>query len=80
MKQLRARLFSLLSWSRRFLRENPGALFIVGFQALLVACAAMLVLGIAAFAEGVAVGAYFLLVVGVVLQLVWFVRRDRHGG
>jgi hypothetical protein len=40
----------------------------------------MLVLGIAAFAEGVAVGAYFLLVVGVVLQLVWFVRRDRHGG
>jgi hypothetical protein len=79
-KQLRVRLFSLLSWAKRFFRENPAALFIVGFQVLLVACAALLVLGLASSAEGVAVGAYFLLVAGVVLQLVWFVRRDRHIG
>jgi hypothetical protein len=79
-KQLRVRLFSLLSWAKRFFRENPGALFIVGFQVLLAACAALLVLGLAASAEGVAVGAYFLLVIGVVLQLIWFVRRDRHIG
>lgn len=70
-----------IMWFRvkRFFRENPGALFVVGFQVLLVTCAVMLVLGMAWLAEGVAVAAYFLLVVAVVVQLVCFVRGSGGG-
>lgn len=59
---------------RQFFRENPGAVFVLGFQVLLLACAFLLVFGMVSLAEGFAVGAFFLLVVGVVLQLVCFVR------
>jgi Flp pilus assembly protein TadB len=69
---------SFLIRVKHFLRENPGAVFVLGFQVLLVACAVLLVFGMASLAESVAVGAYFSLVAGVVLQLVWFVRRDRR--
>lgn len=64
---------------RRFFRENPGAVFVLGFQVLLVVCAFLLVFGMVWLAEGFAVGAFFLLVVGVVLQLVWFVRGSDGG-
>jgi len=58
----------------RFFRENPGALPIVGFQFLLLVCAVLLVLSMSDVAEGLAVVAYFLLVAGVVFQLVDYVR------
>lgn len=64
--------------AKRFFRENPGAGFVVGFQILLVTCAVLLVSGLSFLAEGVAVAAYFLLVIGVVLQLVCFLR-GRYG-
>jgi heme/copper-type cytochrome/quinol oxidase subunit 4 len=64
--------------AKRFFRENPGAVFVLGFQILLATCAVLLVSGLSFLAEGVAVVAYFLLVVGVVLQLVCFLR-SRHG-
>ena len=79
MLRLREVWSSFLVRVKRFLRGNPGAVFVLGFQVLLVACAVMLVFGMASVAEGVAVGAYFSLVAGVVLQLVWFVRRGPHG-
>jgi hypothetical protein len=79
MKRLRALLFSFVSWAKRFFRENPGVLFIVGFQVFLVACAVLLVVGLAWLAEGLAVLAYFLLVAGVVVQLVSYVRGSRGG-
>jgi hypothetical protein len=60
--------------AKRFLRENPGAVFVLGFQVLLVTCAVLLVSGLSFLAEGLAVAAYFLLVVGVVVQLVSFLR------
>lgn len=59
---------------KRFLRMNPGAVFVLGFQAVLGVCAVLLVFGSSFLAEGFAVVAYFLLVVGVVLQLVCFLR------
>lgn len=65
--------------AKRFLRENPGAVFVLGFQVLLVMCAVLLVSGLSFLAEGLAVAAYFLLMIGVVLQLVSFLR-DRNGG
>jgi len=71
---MKVSFLTLLARFKSFLRDNPGAVFVLGFQVLLVACAAVLVFGMAWLAEFVAVGAYFLLVVGVVLQLVCFVR------
>jgi len=68
---------SFLVRIKQFLKENPGALFVLGFQALLVACAILLIFGLSFLAEGVAVAAYFLLVTGVVLQLVYFARKSR---
>jgi len=72
-------LAKFLIRAKQFFRDNPGAFFVFGFQVLLVACAVMLVFEMAALAEGVAVVAYFLLVAGVVLQLVCFVRGSRGG-
>ena len=64
--------------AKRFFRDNPAAVFVLGFQALLMACAVLLVFGMSLLAEGVAVVAYFALVMGAVLQLVSFLR-SRHG-
>ena len=72
-------LKSFLIRTKRFLRENPGSIPILGFQALLVACAGLLVSGLSVYAEGVAVVAYFLLVIGVAVQLALFVRRGSGG-
>jgi len=71
---------SLLVRFKRFLRENPRARFVVGFQVLLVSCAVLVAVGWNLVAEGVAVVAYFMLAVGVLVQLVWYVRhRDKNG-
>lgn len=59
---------------RGFFKENYGAPFVIGFQLLLLATAAFLAAGNSALANEVAVYAYCLLVIGVVLQLVSFVR------
>jgi len=60
---------------KRYFRENPGASFIVGFQILLLVYAGLLILGNSLRAEGIAVVAYFLLVIGVALQLISFIRH-----
>ena len=63
---------------KRYLRENPGASFIIGFQILLLVCAGLLILGNSVWAEGLAVVAYFSLVIGVVLQLISFMRHGEE--
>ena len=60
---------------KRYFRRNPAAFFITGFQILLLVCAGLLISGSSFWAEGVAVGAYFSLVIGVVLQLISFLRH-----
>jgi asparagine N-glycosylation enzyme membrane subunit Stt3 len=60
---------------KNYFRRNPEALFIVGFQVLLLVCAGLLISGYSFWAEGVAVVAYFSLVIGVVLQLISFLRH-----
>jgi len=80
MFRVKALLNSSLVRFKRFLRENPGAGFVVGFQVLLVSCAVLLAVGLGFVAEGVAVVAYFMLAAGVLVQLVWYVRRrDKNG-
>lgn len=66
-------------WFKEFVKRNPGALPILGFQGLLVACAVLLVLGINEATDGLAVIAYFMLVVGVLIQLADYMRESCHG-
>jgi fumarate reductase subunit C len=62
---------------KNYFGRNPEALFIVGFQVLLLVCAGLLISGSSFWAEGVAVVAYFSLVIGVVLQLISFLRHGQ---
>ncbi len=48
----------------------------MGFQILLLVCGGLLILGNSIWAEEVAVVAYFSLVIGVVLQLISFLRHE----
>src|SRR3972149_201331 len=59
-----------------YTRENWGAPFIVSFMLLLSGAAVTLSLGLSALANEVAIYAYYALVVGIVLQLVCFLRND----
>lgn len=61
-----------------YLRENWGAPFVVGFMLLLLVCAGLLTGGNSGLADEVAVYAYYLLVIGVVLQLVSFLRQGKR--
>ena len=63
-----------------YVKENWGAPFIVGFMALLMVAAVSLVAGLAVLADKVAVYAYYALVVGVVLQLVCFLKYGKRNG
>jgi hypothetical protein len=74
------RLRRFLVWFKGFVWSNPGALPILGFQGLLIACAVLLALGMGGTAEGLAVFAYFMLVAGVVIQLVDYLRESWRGG
>ena len=60
---------------KNFFQRNPGAFFIAAFQILLIVCAGLLISGNSFRAEGVAVVGYFSLVIGVVLQLISFLRH-----
>lgn len=64
---------------KMYFRENLGAPFVIGFQVLLLVAAGFLVVGNSGLANEVAVYAYYLLVVGVFLQLVSFVRSRGEG-
>jgi len=60
---------------KRYLKDNLWAPFIVSFQLLLLVSAGLLIQGNSVVANEVAVYAYFLLVIGVVLQLITYVRH-----
>jgi len=52
----------------------------MGFMLLLSVAAASLSMGLAGFADGVAVYAYYALLVGIILQLVCFLKYDKRSG
>lgn len=64
---------------KSYLRENWGAPFVIGFMLLLLICAGLLVGSRLDLANEVAIYAYYMLVVGVVLQLVSFLRYNKKG-
>ena len=57
-----------------YVKENWGSPFIAGFMLLLLSAAVSLSAGLSSLANAVAVYAYYALVVGVVLQLVCFLK------
>ena len=63
-----------------YVGENWGAPFISGFMVLLVATAALMVTSSESLANELAIYAYFALVVGVVLQLVCFLKYNKKSG
>lgn len=63
---------SFVKIERYFIR-NPGALFIIVFDVLILTCAFLLIQG-NPLVDNVAVFAYCFLVVGVVLQAVAFLK------
>jgi len=70
----------ILARVKRYIRENWGAPFIVGFMLLLMVAAASLSMGLAALANEVAIYAYYALVVGVFLQLAYFLKYAKRNG
>jgi heme/copper-type cytochrome/quinol oxidase subunit 4 len=63
-----------------YVRGNWGAPFVVGFMLLLMIAAASLSMGLATLADEVAVCAFFALVVGVILQLVCYLKYTKGNG
>ena len=59
----------------RYFHQNLGAPFVIFFQLLLLTCAALLIRGYSDLADEVAIYAYYSLVIGVILQLVSFLRH-----
>ena len=59
---------------KRYVRENWGTPFIVGFTLLLIATATSLSIGLTDLANGAAIWAFYVLIVGIVLQLVCFLK------
>jgi hypothetical protein len=71
--------FTTFFWRAKcWLSKNPGAVFVVGFQMLLLACAYLLIGGNFAQADNVAMCAFCLLVVGVILEAIPFLKTWRR--
>lgn len=71
-------MFSIRQYLARikdYFRRNPEISFIVGFQVLLLVCGGLLISGNSFYAEIVAAVAYFSLVIGVVWQLISFLKH-----
>jgi hypothetical protein len=68
---------SIQTIAKGYVRENWGSPFIVGFIFLLLTAAVLLSVGSSIWAESIAVYAYYLLVAGVVLQLVCYLKYKR---
>jgi heme/copper-type cytochrome/quinol oxidase subunit 4 len=61
-----------------YVKENWGTPFISEFMLLLIATAALMVINSASLANDLVIFAYFALVVGVVVQLVFFLKYDKN--
>ena len=64
----------------KYFKTNWGATFIIAFQILLICAAVYLSMGIESIANEIAIYAYYSLVIGVILQLVSYVRYERKRG
>jgi len=65
---------------KRYFRENWGAPFITGFMIILLVAVVSVATGSESLANELAIYAYYALVVGVVLQLVCFLKHNKRNG
>lgn len=65
---------------KRYSRENWGAQFITGFMIILLVAVVSVATGSESLANELAIYAYYALVVGVVLQLVCFLKYNKRNG
>jgi hypothetical protein len=63
---------------KKYVKENWSFPFIAGFMVLLFAAAVFLAAGWASLADTTAICAYFSLVAGVLLQLVYFSKNRKE--
>ena len=61
---------------KNYLKENWGAPFVIGFMILLSTAAVYLSIGNETLADELAVYAYYSLVLGVLLQLISYIRSN----
>jgi len=61
-----------------YVRRNPGALYIVAFQGMLLVCAGLLISGAEDLANEVGIYAFYTLVIGVLLQLIAYMGEGRR--
>lgn len=61
-----------------FLAKNLGSPFIIAFEALILACAFLLIQG-SPFVDATAVCAYCFLIIGVILQIASSIIERNHG-
>lgn len=66
--------------SRYFTLESLGVSLIIGFQVFLLVCAWLLIQGNSVLANEIAIYAYYLLVIGVIFQLLSLLRHEKSKG
>jgi len=71
-------LKSSLDRMKRYLLTNPGAMFIIGFNVLILTCAFLLIENNPLISDA-AFFAYCFLFIGVVLQAIGFLKAEGHG-
>ena len=67
-----------LQWLKQYFKTNPGALFIVAFQILLVSAGVLLASGNSAAANEAANYAFYSLVIGVAMYAAQLIREERR--
>lgn len=70
-------MIAMKSRIRKYFRENPGAIFILAFQTLLITAAITLIDGNQSLANEMAIYGYYSLAVGALLQFITFLRERR---
>ncbi len=69
---------SRLQRVRRYFRTNPGALFVIVFQVLLVSAGVLLSIGNSSAAEEAAVYGFYSLVIGVAVYATQLIVEERR--
>jgi len=63
----------------KYLRENPGAPFIIAFQVMLIVCAVLLAVGNETVANELTIYAFYCLVAGIIIQFIVFLKHGDEG-
>jgi len=74
---MKLELFKSDFWFEKYFKENIGVLFVLICHGLIFLCAGLLIQGSLTLANGVALGAYFILNIALVLQITYFIQHRK---